>query len=114
MPVPRERTTRDRTNPQENSAANVSLVDLDLADLDSVSACAYVFENAHDRLDLLINNAGVMVPPFSRTRQGFELQFGTNHLGHSALASKADTPSRKDAGEPGGCRVERRSKLRAN
>jgi NAD(P)-dependent dehydrogenase (short-subunit alcohol dehydrogenase family) len=66
--------------------AKVSLVDLDLADLDSVSACARAFANAHERLDLLINNAGVMAPSFSRTRQGFELQFGTNHLEHFALA----------------------------
>jgi NAD(P)-dependent dehydrogenase (short-subunit alcohol dehydrogenase family) len=71
----------------EHSASKVSLVDLDLADLDSVSACARAFANAHE-IDLLINNAGVMAPPFSRTRQGFELQFGTNHLGHIALACR--------------------------
>lgn len=71
---------------REHSVAQVSLVDLDLADLDSVSACARAFKATYGRLDLLINNAGVMVPPFSRTRQGYELQFGTNHLGHFALA----------------------------
>jgi NAD(P)-dependent dehydrogenase (short-subunit alcohol dehydrogenase family) len=73
---------------REHSAAKVSLVDLDLADLDSVSVCARAFANAHERLDLLINNAGVMVPLFSRSRPGFELQFGTNHLGHFALACR--------------------------
>src|SRR5262249_50694607 len=58
---------------------------LDLSDLDSVTAFASAFATQNSRLDLLIDNAGVMVPPFSRTKQGFELQFGTNHLGHFAL-----------------------------
>jgi NAD(P)-dependent dehydrogenase (short-subunit alcohol dehydrogenase family) len=72
----------------EAPAADVSLLTLDLADLDSVSACARSFMEGHDRLDLLIDNAGVMVPPLSRTKQGFELQFGTNHLGHFALTGR--------------------------
>ena len=58
---------------------------LDLADLASVRAAAAEFTQRYDRLDLLINNAGVMIPPYGRTRDGFELQFGTNHLGHFAL-----------------------------
>jgi NAD(P)-dependent dehydrogenase (short-subunit alcohol dehydrogenase family) len=58
---------------------------LDLADLDSVRDFAEAFTKAQRRLDLLVNNAGVMVPPASRTRQGFELQLGVNHLGHFAL-----------------------------
>jgi len=58
---------------------------LDLADLDSVRAFAESYARSHDRLDLLINNAGVMIPPASKTKQGFELQFGVNHLGHFAL-----------------------------
>jgi len=61
------------------------LLSLDLADLASVRACAEQFMDQHQRLDLLINNAGVMIPPFGQTRDGFELQFGTNHLGHFAL-----------------------------
>ncbi|SER61776.1 oxidoreductase [Actinokineospora terrae] len=62
------------------------LLDLDLADLGSVrAAAAQVRERTGDRLDLLVNNAGVMVPPRSTTADGFELQFGTNHLGHAAL-----------------------------
>lgn len=58
---------------------------LDLSDLESVKAFAARFTEQHQRLDLLIDNAGVMVPPESKTKQGFELQFGTNHLGHFAL-----------------------------
>ncbi|WP_280400096.1 oxidoreductase [Nocardia carnea] len=55
---------------------------LDLADLAAVRAFA---ENFTDPVDILINNAGVMIPPLTRTADGFELQFGTNHLGHFAL-----------------------------
>ncbi|MFD9944181.1 oxidoreductase [Nonomuraea sp. NPDC059023] len=57
---------------------------LDLADLASVRAFA---EDFTEPVDVLINNAGVMIPPFSRTVDGFELQFGTNHLGHFALTN---------------------------
>ncbi len=57
---------------------------LDLASLDSVRAFAAGWDG---EIDLLINNAGVMAPPLSRTAEGFELQFGTNHLGHFALTN---------------------------
>ena len=57
---------------------------LDLARLDSVRDFAAAWEGG---VDLLINNAGVMAPPLSRTAEGFELQFGTNHLGHFALTN---------------------------
>ncbi len=57
---------------------------LDLADLASVRDFAAGWEGT---IDLLINNAGVMIPPLSRTADGFELQFGTNHLGHFALTN---------------------------
>lgn len=65
--------------------AEVVVMPLDLADLDSVREFAASFAGRFDRLDLLINNAGVMMPPASTTKQGFELQFGVNHLGHFAL-----------------------------
>jgi NAD(P)-dependent dehydrogenase (short-subunit alcohol dehydrogenase family) len=58
---------------------------LDLASLDSVRAFARDW--SRQPIDLLINNAGVMIPPLSRTTDGFELQFGTNHLGHFALTN---------------------------
>lgn len=66
-------------------AAKVELEELDLASLDSVRAFAERFSASHDGLDVLINNAGVMASPLRRTADGFELQFGTNHLGHFAL-----------------------------
>jgi NAD(P)-dependent dehydrogenase (short-subunit alcohol dehydrogenase family) len=57
---------------------------LDLASLASVRAFAEAWEGP---IDLLINNAGIMVPPYSHTEDGFEMQFGTNHLGHFALTN---------------------------
>jgi NAD(P)-dependent dehydrogenase (short-subunit alcohol dehydrogenase family) len=70
-----------------NAAADAppEVVPLDLADLDDVRACAGRLIKGHDHLDVLMNNAGVMAIPHQRTRQGFEMQFGTNHLGHFAL-----------------------------
>jgi len=65
--------------------ADLVLMELDLADLDSVRRFAETFRQKYDRLDVLINNAGLMAPPLQHTRDGFEIQFGTNHLGHFAL-----------------------------
>jgi NAD(P)-dependent dehydrogenase (short-subunit alcohol dehydrogenase family) len=65
--------------------ANIKLYQLDLADLDNIKYFANKFINENDKLDILINNAGVMIPPYSKTKNNFELQFGTNHLGHFAL-----------------------------
>jgi NAD(P)-dependent dehydrogenase (short-subunit alcohol dehydrogenase family) len=63
----------------------VELERLDLADLASVREAAAAVGARHDHLDLLVNNAGVMAVPRRETADGFELQFGTNHLGHFAL-----------------------------
>jgi len=65
--------------------ADVTLQELDLSSLASVRAAAVALRTAYPRIDLLINNAGVMYPPKQTTQDGFELQFGTNHLGHFAL-----------------------------
>jgi NAD(P)-dependent dehydrogenase (short-subunit alcohol dehydrogenase family) len=65
--------------------ANVALQKLDLASLGSVHAAADELKAAHSRIDLLINNAGVMLTPKGTTKDGFELQFGTNHVGHFAF-----------------------------
>ncbi|MFI5908462.1 SDR family NAD(P)-dependent oxidoreductase [Dactylosporangium sp. NPDC051541] len=64
---------------------DVTVQALDLTSLDSVRAAAAALRARLGRLDLLINNAGVMYTPKQTTRDGFELQFGTNHLGHFAL-----------------------------
>ena len=69
----------------EQPLASLELVSLDLASLASVRRCAEQVMGKHRRLDILINNAGIMAPPYTRTEDGFELQFGTNHLGHFAL-----------------------------
>lgn len=65
--------------------AAVEVQPLDLSSLESVRAAAAALKSAHRRIDLLINNAGVMYTPKQTTVDGFELQFGTNHLGHFAL-----------------------------
>ncbi|AEF34428.1 SDR family NAD(P)-dependent oxidoreductase [Mycolicibacter sinensis] len=70
---------------QRSPGASVALQELDLGSLDSICAAAEQLRSGHDRIDLLINNAGVMYPPKSTTKDGFELQFGTNHLGHFAF-----------------------------
>ncbi len=59
----------------------------DLASLDSVRAGAAALMEGHDHIDTLINNAGVMACPLARTSEGFEMQFGTNHLGHFLLTN---------------------------
>ena len=65
--------------------ANVMVQALDLTSLESIRAAAGELRARHPRIDLLINNAGVMLTPRQATRDGFELQLGTNHLGHFAL-----------------------------
>ncbi len=65
--------------------ASVELMALDLSSLKSVHAFAEAFKAKHSKLDILINNAGLMAIPKSKTADGFESQFGVNHLGHFAL-----------------------------
>jgi NAD(P)-dependent dehydrogenase (short-subunit alcohol dehydrogenase family) len=65
--------------------AKIELMQLDLASLKSVHAFSEEFRQNYDRLDVLMNNAGVMACPYGKTEDGFEKQFGTNHLGHFAL-----------------------------
>ncbi|MCZ2831002.1 SDR family NAD(P)-dependent oxidoreductase [Modestobacter sp. VKM Ac-2986] len=66
-------------------AGDVTVQRLDLTSLDSVRSAADQLHRTHPRIDLLINNAGVMYTPKQTTQDGFERQFGTNHLGHFAL-----------------------------
>jgi NAD(P)-dependent dehydrogenase (short-subunit alcohol dehydrogenase family) len=82
---------------KQNGTVNISYVPLDLGDLSSVKQCAAQLQ-AEERIDVLINNAGIMVPPYELTKDGFESQFGVNHLGPFALTGLlleklAKTPS---------------------
>ncbi|MGB6209951.1 SDR family NAD(P)-dependent oxidoreductase [Mycobacterium sp.] len=70
---------------KRHPGADIALQELDLTSLESIHAAADQLRSDHDRIDLLINNAGVMWTPKSTTKDGFELQFGTNHLGHFAF-----------------------------
>ncbi|HYT23821.1 MAG TPA: SDR family NAD(P)-dependent oxidoreductase [Candidatus Polarisedimenticolia bacterium] len=75
----------------ETAAANggsFSLIELDLANLKSVRACADQILAKGDAFDVVIANAGVMATPFGHTADGFETQFGTNHLGHFVLVNR--------------------------
>ena len=82
----RQRSEQARTSLLADAAGGaIDLLDLDLADLASVRAAARELADRYGRLDLLINNAGVMGLPRSLTSDGFEMQFGVNHLGHYAL-----------------------------
>ena len=71
-------------HPNKNSS-KIRVMQLDLANLQSVKTFAKEVAASHSKIDLLVNNAGVMIPPKSFTNDGFESQFGTNHLGHFAL-----------------------------
>src|SRR6266699_2765399 len=76
---------------RKNAAANggsFELVELDLANLKSVRACADGLLAKGDAFDVVIANAGVMATPFGHTADGFETQFGTNHLGHFVLVNR--------------------------
>jgi NAD(P)-dependent dehydrogenase (short-subunit alcohol dehydrogenase family) len=65
--------------------SNTEIMKLDVSSLKSIHGFAKEFKSKHKRLDVLLNNAGVMMTPYEKTEDGFELQVGTNHLGHFAL-----------------------------
>ena len=81
---------RDLDKARRATAAvrGLELVELDLASLKSVRACADALNADGRPFDLIINNAGVMATPFGHTADGFETQFGTNHLGHFVLVNR--------------------------
>ena len=70
---------------ERSGNSNVFLEELDLASLESVRTFADKILNLESRVDVLINNAGVLMCPYQKTKDGFEMQFGTNHLGHFLL-----------------------------
>ena len=72
----------------DQGTTDVDLLDLDLSDLNNVGRCAKVVQERYGRLDLLINNAGLMAPPRQLSVQGLEMQFAVNHLGHMALTQQ--------------------------
>ena len=83
----------------EYPSASLTVRELDLADLDSVRAFAEWFRTEFDALHVLANNAGVMAIPRSETTDGFETQFGVNHLGHFALTAELLGVLRRTSGE---------------
>jgi NAD(P)-dependent dehydrogenase (short-subunit alcohol dehydrogenase family) len=78
----------EQVRAQAANGGGLGLVELDLASLASVRACADALISAGDPFDLVIANAGVMACPKSYTSDGFETQFGTNHLGHFVLVNR--------------------------
>lgn len=70
---------------KEVPTASIEIMRLNLSDLESVRAFAEIYRDCYDRLDILINNAGMMSPTRQESAQGLELQMGTNHFGHFAL-----------------------------
>jgi NAD(P)-dependent dehydrogenase (short-subunit alcohol dehydrogenase family) len=87
----RDETRAERARDEIRAAhpeSSPELVALDLASLDSVRIAAAAISTRHKAVDILINNAGVMATPELRTDDGFELQFGVNHLGHWTLTAR--------------------------
>lgn len=68
--------------------ASAEVLSLDLSELASIASFVEAFRSVHDRLDILVNNAGIMAIPRRETADGFEMQLGTNHLGHFALTGQ--------------------------
>ena len=71
----------------ESSSKDILLMHLDLSSLDSVRNFAKEFLSKYSKLNILINNAGVMACPYTKTKDGFEMQIGTNHFGHFVLTN---------------------------
>lgn len=84
---------------EEAPETRLTVIELDLADLQSVQRFATRFEETHDDLHVLCNNAGVMAIPRKETAEGFETQFGVNHLGHFALTGLLLENLHETAGE---------------
>ena len=84
----------------QETGGHVEVEKLDLASLESVRECAQTLLNKLDIIDILINNAGVMTCPHWKTKDGFDMQFGTNHLGHFLLTELL-LPLLKKSGELG-------------
>ena len=88
--------------------ASLDLMKLDVGNLASVREFVETFKAKHDRLDILLNNAGVMAIPRQETPDGFEMQLGVNHLGHFALTGSAARCHRKNTQSPHPQRYQQR------
>src|SRR5580692_1864837 len=86
--LPKAQAATEQVRAQATSGGSLHLVQLDLASLDSVRRCADGLLAANKPFDLIIANAGVMACPKGTTADGFETQFGTNHLGHFVLVNR--------------------------
>ena len=80
-----EKALRAKERILEEVDGDLEVMEIDLASLDSVEGFAEKFRERFDKLDILCNNAGIMAVPYGKTEEGFERQFGVNHLGHFAL-----------------------------
>ncbi|MGS0971727.1 MAG: oxidoreductase [Candidatus Izemoplasmataceae bacterium] len=69
----------------EFASASIALYELDLSSLDTVNSFVKQIKQDYKSIDILLNNAGVMAPPYTQTKEGLELQFGVNHIGHFSL-----------------------------
>ncbi|KAK5013086.1 oxidoreductase [Cryomyces antarcticus] len=81
--------------------AAITILPLDLSSFDSVKKAVDMFKSRSDRLDLLINNAGIMATPYSTTTEGYEIQFGTNHIGHTLFTKLLMPTLLETAKQPG-------------
>lgn len=85
---------------KQNPDANITFLEMDLASFASVKTAASTLLAENDRLDVLMNNAGIMAVPPSLTKEGFEIQFGTNHMGHALLTKLLMPLLLKTAAQP--------------
>lgn len=89
--VKAESSTASALNAAVQGGGSLELIELDLASLQNVRSCADKLLAIGQRFDVIIANAGVMATPFGRTADGFEVQFGTNYLGHFALINRIES-----------------------
>ena len=90
---------------KEVPSAKITFLELDLASLDSGKKAADTFQASSTKLDVLLNNAGVMALPPSTTKDGYEIQFGTNHIGHALLTKLLMPILQQNADEKGDVRI---------
>ena len=82
-------------------SAQITHLSLDLMSFDSIAKAAETFKSSSDRLDILLNNAGIMAVPYGTTKEGYESQFGTNHIGPALLTKLLLPVLQKTADQPG-------------